>query len=96
MIFDNFVGLKENNQASFIFDRCTTSNQGSDKDYKSRQETNTVISESFLSLLKLWLQAKPVVAWRLAKMLAEVRERCKIHKFCYLGEGQAFIIQIVF
>ena len=41
----------------------------------------------------------PVVAWRLAEMLgavtAEVRERCKIHKFCYLGEGQAFIIQIL-
>ena len=100
MIFGNFVGLKENNQASFIFDRCTTSNQGSDKDYKSRQETNTAISESFLNLLKLWLKAKPVVAWRLAEMLgavtAEVRERCKIHKFCYLGEGQVFIIQIVF
>ena len=42
----------------------------------------------------------PVVAWRLAEMLgtvtAEVRQRREIHKFCYLGEGQAFIIQIVF
>lgn len=90
MIFGNFVGLKENNQASFIFDRCTTSNQGSDKDYKSRQETNTAISESFLNLLKLWLQAKPVVAWRLAEMLgavtAEIGKRREVHQVGYLSE----------
>ena len=46
------------------------------------------------------LKTLTVFAGRLAKMLgavtAEVRERCEVHQVGYLGEGQAFIIQIVF
>ena len=46
------------------------------------------------------LKTHTVIAGRLAKMLgavtAEVRERCEVHQVGYLGEGQAFIIQIVF
>ena len=45
------------------------------------------------------LKTQTVLAGRLAKMLGavatEIGKSCEIHKFCYLGEGQAFIIQIV-
>ena len=54
---------------------------------------------SFFFIL-LRLQTQAVIAGRLAEMLgavtAEVRERCEVHQVGYLGEGQAFIIQIVF
>ena len=46
------------------------------------------------------LKTQTVLAGRLAKMLGavatEIGKSCEIHKFCYLGERQAFIIQIVF
>jgi hypothetical protein len=54
---------------------------------------------SFFFIL-LRLQTQAVIAGGLAKMLgavtAEVRERREVHQVGYLGEGQAFIIQIVF
>jgi hypothetical protein len=46
------------------------------------------------------LKTLAVVAGRQAKMLravaTEVRERREVHQVGYLGEGQAFVIQIVF
>ena len=46
------------------------------------------------------LQTLSVFAGRLTKMFravtAEVRERREVHQVGYLGEGQAFIIQIIF
>ena len=55
----------------------------------------------YLYLFTLFrLKTHTVIAGRLAKMLgavtAEVRERREVHQVGYLGEGQAFIIQIVF
>jgi hypothetical protein len=55
-------------------------------------------SRLFYTLFRLKTQT--VLAGRLAKMFGavatEIGKSCEIHKFCYLGEGQAFIIQIVF
>jgi hypothetical protein len=46
------------------------------------------------------LQALAVFAGGLTEVLgaiaAEVRERREVHQVGYLGEGQAFVIQIVF
>ncbi len=54
----------------------------------------------FVQIALLRLKTQAVIAGRLAEMLgavtAEVRERREVHQVGYLGEGQAFIIQIVF
>ena len=61
-------------------------------------QTECLFRSKVLALLRLKTQA--VIAGRLAEMLgavtAEVRERREVHQVGYLGEGQAFIIQIVF